>query len=531
MTWLDTERARSRVAAEENTVALGPGDRLRVCLCYPNTYFVGMSNLGFQTLYYLLNSLPGVRCERAFLPDDSARSAGPLVSLESQTPVGNFDVVAFSLSFDLDAVNVPRMLRWAGLPPLAAAREEGPLVIAGGILATFNPEPLAEIVDAFVIGEAEEIVAPLCEALTPQHTVSRAERLAALAELPGVYVPALYQVEYGAEGEIAAITPQGSAPPEVRRLFVRQLEAWPCHSRVLTQETEFGGLFLVETSRGCARGCKFCLAGHFYRPQRYRPAAQIIALARAGLRFRESIGLIGAAVSDHPEIERICRELRTAGAKVSLASLRADRVTPVLLETVVESGAQSIAFAPEAGTERLRQAIRKGLSEEQILAASRAAAGAGLKRLRLYFMVGLPGETAEDVAAISRLVKDVAAYGFAKVTVSAGGFIPKPRTAFEREAMAPRKVLRQRLEELRRELGATRRVEVSFESPNSSFLQGIISRGDRRLGKVLARLAAGPTAGFADWQRALAAEGLSGEWYANRERPEGEILPWERVGV
>ncbi|NIM05867.1 MAG: radical SAM protein, partial [Armatimonadetes bacterium] len=253
--------------------------------------------------------------------------------------------------------------------------------------------------------------------------------------------------------------------------------------------------------------------------------------ARAGLEFRDTIGLIGAAVSDHPEIEKICHGVRDAGGKISLASIRADSLTPSLLEAALESGAKTLTLAPEAGTQRLRELIGKGLTEEDILNATSEAAKMGLKRLRLYFMVGLPGETDADIEAISGMVSKITEQGIGHITVSACGFTPKPGTPLEREAMAPRKVIRGRLDMLRRSLSPKRGVEIAFESPNSTFLQGIISRGDRRLGRVLARLMEITSVRLGNWQKALAAEGLSGEWFACRGRPAEEILPWGHIGV
>jgi radical SAM superfamily enzyme YgiQ (UPF0313 family) len=546
MSWPTVERSRSRIAAEQNSVSLGAGERLRICLCYPNTYFVGMSNLGYQTLYYLLNGLPGVRCERAFMPEPEARFAPPLCSLESETPLGNFDVLAFSLSFDLDAVNIPRMLLMAGVPIFTRERAGRPLVIAGGIVPMFNPEPLAELVEAFVIGEAEEILPALIEALVEAvgGNATTEESLKRLAHLPGVYVPSLYEAKYNDDGTLAAFAPKAGAPEKITRLCVKQLEDYPCHSRVLTQETEFGGLFLVEVSRGCGRGCKFCVTGHTYRPLRHRAADQVIAAALAGLEFRPTIGLIGAAVSDHPDIEKICQEIMRAGGQISPASVRADSLTPMLLNALAASGARTLTIAPEAGSERLRSSLRKGLTDDQILSGLSAAVKAGLKRLRLYFMLGLPGETEEDIQAIATLIKNARRQGAAHIAASICAFVPKPQTPFEREAMASVKVIRQRMSLLKRLLAGERNIKLEFESPSISLIQAVISRGDRRLGRVLARLAEAfmrdleqspqsaeiwPEARLGAWRQALAAEGLLADGYAGRVRSPQELLPWRFI--
>jgi radical SAM superfamily enzyme YgiQ (UPF0313 family) len=528
MSWTRRERFRKLLAAEETTVSLGTGERLRVCLCYPNSYSLGMSNLGFQSLYHLLNALPGVRCERAFLPE--AEEKGPVISLESETPLGDFDVAAFSLSFDLDAVNLPRMLYLSGLPVMSAERTGNPLILAGGILPTFNPEPLAEIVDAFVIGEGEEVIAPLTAALAEiARAKQKPEALATLLEIPGVYLPSYYSAGYDEAGNFSEIKAQSPAPEKIIRQYAKDLDAWPCHSRVLTPQTEFGNLFLLEISRGCGRGCSFCVAGRCYRPLRQRSLAELIAQAEAGLKFRETIGLVGAAVSDYPEIEALSRGIRRAGGKVSFASLRADSLTPGILEAFIAGGGRTLTLAPEAGSERLRRMIHKNLREEQILAAAKMAAQAGLKALRLYFMIGLPTETEEDILAIADLAHKVRAQGLAHITAGVCAFVPKPHTAFEREGLLPQKQIRRRMELLKSALAGEKGMELNCERPSRSFLQGLISRGDRRLGRVLARLAERGEGKLSDWREALARENLRGEAYAELPWPGKRALPWNHI--
>jgi len=487
-----------------------------------------MSNLGFQSLYHLFNALPGVRCERAFLPEVGEK--GPVVSLESETPLGDFDVAAFSLSFDLDAVNLSRMLHLSGLPIFRAERVGNPLILAGGILPTFNPEPLAEIVDAFVIGEGEEVVAPLAEALAEiAGTRHKSSALATLLELPGLYVPSYYASDYDGAGNFAGIRAQSPAPERIIRQYANNLDEWPCHSRMLTPETEFGNLFLLEISRGCGRGCSFCVAGRCYRPLRSRSLANLIPQAQMGLKYRDTIGLVGAAVSDYPEIEALSKEIRRAGGKVSFASLRADSLTPGILESFIAGGGRTLTLAPEAGSERLRAVINKNLQEAQILAAAKMAAEAGLKALRLYFMIGLPTETEADILAIAELVRKVQALGIPHITSSVGAFVPKPHTPFERESMLPQKIIRRRMELLKSALAGVKGLELNCERPSSSFLQAIISRGDRRLGKILAQLATLPSPRLSDWRGALGRASLVVESLAEASRGTQQGLPWDHI--
>jgi len=487
-----------RLAGETGAVRKDHGGRLRVCLVYPNTYRVGMSSLGFQAVYHLLNTERDVVCERAFIPDredleDLHRTGEELVSYESQTPLGRFDVIAFSVSYELDYVHVARALRLAKVSPLAADRGRAePLVIAGGAAVSINPEPLADLVDAVVLGEAEEAVAEAVSAVL-RSGGDRAGSLDALASVGGVYVP-----------ERAAAPPK---PRAVRR-YIEDLDAWPTHSRLLTREAELGDLFLVEVSRGCARRCRFCVTPACYWPPRWRSAESVLGAARAGLEHRDAIGLVGAAVSDHPEVDDIARGVVALGARLSVSSLRADSVSDVLLDALARGGARAITIAPEAGTERLRRAIGKPIRDEALADVLARAVRAGLREAKLYFMVGLPGEQEEDVEAIPALVRRlVRGAGLRRATVAAGAFVPKPETPFEGEAMLPARELSRRLRAVRDALRAEPRVRLALESANWSVIEGVLSRGDRRLGRVIVR-AEELGGNLAGWRAALAEAGL-----------------------
>src|SRR6187399_283539 len=400
------EHARDLLAKEVGYVRKPHGGRLRVALAFPNTYFVGMSNLGLQTVYRLFNAEPDIVCERVFLPPKTElqaqlASGEPLVTIESQTLVRDFDVFAFSVSFEWDYTNVLTMLRLAGIPARAEARtHHHPLILIGGAVTFVNPEPLALFADVIAAGEGEALIPPL---LTAFETASdRDDLLRRLATERGFYVPSFYDVEYAADGTLAAMRPREGtgAPPVVRKAALRTTEAVdPPVTTIFTPETELGSRFLIEVVRGCANLCRFCWAGYNYLPVRAFPTDRILELAAAARKYSSRAGLVSIALCDHPDIEDILTQLVDMGYSISPASLRLDDLTPTLLDLLRKSGERTITIAPETGSDRLRRVINKTVTNDEILAAANMIFESGFENLKLYFMIGLPTETDEDLVA------------------------------------------------------------------------------------------------------------------------------------
>jgi radical SAM superfamily enzyme YgiQ (UPF0313 family) len=501
------DQAKKIIAREEGVVLKNWGGKLPVALVWPNSYRVGMSSLALHILYRLFNDEPDVVCERVFFGHQQApRRNEPLLSLESQRGLDEFAAVAFTISYELDYFNVIQMLRQAGFPIFAEERDESwPLLIAGGPAVYTNPEPLADIFDAFAIGEGEAIVPPLIDALWEINDAPRTEAYQRLAEVDGMYIPALH-----------------NGP--VERVWIKDIDSLPTATQIYTDQTEFGDRTLVEIARGCGRGCRFCLAGYVYRPMREMHLDTVLSVAHHALNHRDRIGLVSAAVSDHSWIDQIATELRRMGARLTASSMRVDPISEPLIKGLAESGNQTLTIAPEAGSVRMRKVINKPQADAQILYAVELAAKYNFPQLKMYFMVGQPTETEEDVEAIARMALE-ARHMFARnMAINATPYVPKSQTAFQWTAMLPVETLETRIKYLQDRLNPNG-VTVRSDSPAWAAVEGSLARGDRRLGRVLARMR---KINLREWQLALAAEGLSQADYL-RERQLDEALPWDVV--
>ncbi|MBI3826596.1 MAG: TIGR03960 family B12-binding radical SAM protein [Candidatus Rokubacteria bacterium] len=543
MSWTLKKKAQSLLAAEEGTIRKDWGGKVAIALVYPNTYAVGMSNLGFQTIYWHLNQLPGVVCERVFLPDhgdvaEMARTETVPFSLESMRPLTDFRLVGFSVTYEGDYLNVLRLLDLAGIPIRAAdRRERDPLVLMGGVCAFSNPEPMAPFMDFIVVGEGEELVGEMIQAYR-EGGGEREAVLDAVARVPGVYVPARYDVNYLAEGPIATVTPRGEAPAMVTKRRLRDVNAFETISLVKTPHAEYGHMALLEVGKGCGRGCRFCLEGQVYRPVRHRSpeslGATVARIAAQGDGKR--IGLVGACVSDYPWIGELLKTVEASGLELSISSLRADSLTPELVAALARGGHRTLTIAPEAGTERLRRAIRKAITDEQILTACDLIRANGIPNLKSYFMIGQPTETPEDVEAIAGLAErmlerlralDPAGKPFGRLTLSISSFVPKPWTPFQWAPFDGAESLQAKLETIKSGVRRLSTVRVLHENPREAALQALLARGDRRVAGFL-ELAARHGG---DWRRALREwEGDAG-FYSTRARSVDERLPWDHFDV
>ena len=537
--WQQRERARQLLAAEVGYVRKPHGGRLRVALAFPNTYFLGMSSLGFQTVYRLFNQLDDVVCERVFLPPkqelrEQAASASPLVTLESQTPVRDFDVVAFSVSFEWDYTNIVSILRLAGIPVRAEARTaRDPLVVIGGAVTFVNPEPLAPFADVIAAGEGEVLIPELTSAV--REAPSGPALFERLAAARGFYIPSLYDVRYAPDGRIERFEPRGGAPAVVKKAAVKTTEHLdPPSTTIFTPATEFGSRFLVEVVRGCANLCRFCWAGYNYLPVRAFPADRILELAAHARRHSGRAGLVSIALCDHPEIERILRGLLAMGYSISPASLRLDDLTEPIVRLLHESGERSITIAPETGSDRLRRVINKTVTNADILAAADRIFASGIENLKLYYMLGLPTENEDDVAGIRDLtvqIRDVmmrharSRGRVGRIAGSVNPLIPKPGTAYQWLPMEDPALTDRKARRLRQLLAGIDNVYFSIKSERHSFYQALLSLGDRR---VAAAIEAAERNG-GRWREAVAEAGIDADFYIFRDRSNDPVLPWDII--
>ena len=494
--------------------------RIPIALVFPNTYHVGMSNLGFHLVYHFLNSYEQIVCERLFLPQEGE----DLRSIESNRPLRDFKIVLFSVSFESDFVNVVKILRLGGLSPLTEQRQGGPLVLAGGVGVWLNPDPLTPFVDGFLIGEIESLGAPLVEKIL--ESVDKKELKDGLKEIPGFLASDAYELVFDQDGSLKGFYQKDQDLP-VKKSVAKDLSR-PPFSDLLAEDTEFSRTYLIEIGRGCGRGCRFCAAGMLYRPP--RPwGKEILEPVLAQIVPESKIGLIGLEFSQYEVLESLAKSLLQKGCVLTFSSLRADTLTPSFVKLL--SRQKTATIAPEAGTQRLRKVINKGLSEEDILNAAALLARAGIKHIKLYFMIGLPTETKEDVEAILTLSKKIKhvvdqitkPQGYVvQIKLSIASFVPKPWTPFQWASFTERSILRQRLSWLKKKVAKSPNMQLTSDLPKWAYFQALIARGDRRLKPLLLALANGRTL-----SQALISLPVNPDFFVYRERGKYEIFPWE----
>ncbi len=518
------QKLNTLLAKERGTIFKDPGGKINVCLVYPNTYHVGMSNLGFQGVYTLLNERRDTVCERAFLPDQEdireyERTGMEIVAMESGRPLGEFDIVAFSVSFENDYPNILRILAISKLRARTKDRKgAGPLLMMGGACAFFNPEPVADFFDICLVGEAEEVLPEFMDIYKGSR--SREDLYETTAGLVGAYLPGFYEVDYYQGGGIAGRAASGNALEKVRRRYVKDISRNALRPTIITPETEFSNMYLTEAMRGCPWNCRFCVAGHVYKPVRRKDAESLKKELDSAASLGARVGLIAPSLTDYPYASEV---LCIDGIDFSITSLRASPKSAELVGYL--KGYRSVSIAPEAGSERLRRVIDKRITEEDIIETSRLILSEGIETLRLYFMVGLPAESEGDVEGIVDLVRKIRGLSTGgKIVLTVSTFVPKPFTPFQWHPMERIEVVKSRLKLIKNGIGPLRGVSVFHDVPKYAYMQGLFSMGDRRISRVLEAMTH-----VDDWRKACAESGIDPGYYIFRQKGFDEILPWDFI--
>lgn len=555
MIFFQRQRIQERLRSEEGTY-YKLGAALRVGLAYPNTYFLGMSNLGFQTLYSIFNQAPDVSCERLFLPEADLlpqHSAGSLVTYEQNCSPRELDLIAFSVSYQNDYLHLIPMLYLMGLKARAEERSEtDPLILAGGPAVTINPEPIAPFCDFMVIGEGEEVAREILDIL--QSSDAKAERLVRLNELEGVYVPALFKNPYPAAtlshkatAGFGLISGKANGAPQegrfIRRRVVQSPEIPLAHSTVLTPDTEFGDLYLIEAQRGCQWGCRFCAAGFMYRYPRYDPLESLKKRVDMALRYRKKVGLIAGDLLGHEGIHEILAYIDAQGGGFSPSSVRLNAFTPEIIHFLRKSGNKTIAIAPEAGSERLRKGLNKTFTDDEVVEAALRLAEGGIENIKLYIMIGLPTETHEDLEELCQLTLRTreALTQFAKrsgkmpsLTLSVSPFTPKPSTPLQGTAFSGTSSLKEKLQWIRKRLIKHGHIRLTGESPLEAYIETLLSRGDQRVAEFLhlALVPVGKALGVGPpthLRKVLNSLNFDPDFFVLREFSLEEPTPWDFI--
>jgi radical SAM superfamily enzyme YgiQ (UPF0313 family) len=517
-----------------------------VGLAYPNQYRTGMANLGFQTIYKIFNDLPSFLCERVFLPvsgNDAkfVSGAAGIFSIENQKAINEFDILAFSISFENDYPNVLKLLDLAGIPLLAKDRSENhPLVIGGGIALTLNPEPLADFFDLFILGEAEEVLPEFCRYFEEARRLGHDRRKLLdnlQRQINNIYVPGLYEVKYCVESKIQSIMPKDAGLPEkIKIKHIKDINTFYTEEVISAPKTEMEDMFLVEVNRGCARSCRFCAASFVYRPVRFRSYKEIAASVDHGLKRKKKIGLVGTAVSEHPDLARICEYIIAKSARAGLGSLRIDQIDEKIVDLIKANGIETVALAPEAGSQRMRDVLRKDITQDDIMRAVELLAEKDIPNLRLYFMVGLPGEVEQDIDAIIELTGTIQHHilskfegkkKFRRITLSVNQFIPKPATPFQWCALADVNAVGRKIKKIENAFRREKSIKVIHDVPKWNYVQALLSLGDRRVGEIL--LAVNRLEG--NWAQALKEVNINADFYVYRQKQSDEVLPWDIIDL